>query len=89
MCTHFLYQNPGAFTDITTAASGFTGVRKCDGSYDGAPRKSPQDAGQDPTHPLHQSAAPAAFCATPGWDPVTGVGSPKYKELRAIVQALP
>ncbi|KAK6389686.1 hypothetical protein LTR95_019698, partial [Oleoguttula sp. CCFEE 5521] len=29
------------------------------------------------------------FSASPGWDPVTGLGTPKYEELKKIFPSLP
>ena len=52
-----LYQNPGAFNDITI--------------------------GNNP------GCGTPGFSAVPGWDPVTGLGTPDFEKLRDVVMALP
>lgn len=52
-----LYNNPQAFTDITTGSNPGCGVN--------------------------------GFDAVEGWDPVTGLGTPKFEELLAVFLALP
>jgi tripeptidyl-peptidase-1 len=43
----------------------------------------------DITKGSNPGAGTAGFSAVPGWDPVTGLGTPDYQKLLAIFMALP
>ena len=47
------------------------------------------DAFTDITEGCGGGCGTEGFCAEPGWDPITGLGTPKYEQLLAIYLALP
>lgn len=47
------------------------------------------DAFNDITHGNNSGCGTGGFNAVPGWDPVTGLGTPNFEKLKKVFLALP
>ena len=79
-----LYQNPGAFNDVMIGSNpAKEDCKECKRICD--------KYGEDHGHceGCWTECWDKGFSAAPGWDPVTGLGTPDFEKLRDVVLALP